>query len=109
MHNDKINNNFNISFDTKVSVNGSKLLLETELVDEISFYSENITRKIVETEDELTKKGLKSLGWIAPEDSAKIQHLLRRVAGTQSFYRCGWEGVDPEVKDLLTGVFNETI
>lgn len=109
MKDDKVTNNFNISFDSKVSLHGSKLLLETELNDDIGMYSENITRKIVETENELIKKSLKSLGWISPDDSAKIQHLLRRVAGAQSFYRCGWEGVDEEVKDLLTGVFNETI
>lgn len=106
---DKVNNNFNISFDTKISIHNSKLLLETGLNDKLSFYSENITRKIVETEDELTKKALKSLGWIAPEDAKIIHHLLRQLAGEQSFDRGGWGNVDEEVKELLKEVFNERV
>lgn len=99
---------FSINYFSNLYAIGATLVLEAKIDDRLSGYSQQLSRKIVDTEDNLIKDGLKKLGWISPDEAKRIQNLLRRVAGTQSFYRCGWEGVDPEVKDLLTEVFNDT-
>lgn len=99
---------FSVNYLSSLYAVGKTLVMETEIEDRLSGYSQQLSRKIVDTEDSIIKDGLKKLGRVSPEDAKRIQHLLRQVAGTQSFYRCGWEGVDEEVKDLLTGVFNDT-
>lgn len=101
--------NFSMNYQSTLCNIGASLLVETKLLgDSYNTTYQDISRKIIETEDNLIKKGLKGLGWISPEEGKKIQYLLRQVAGEQSSYRGGWSNVDEELKDILTGVFNDT-
>lgn len=99
---------FSINYFSNLYAIGTTLVLETEIEDRISGYTEQLARKMVDTEDNLIKDGLKKLGWISPEDARVIRDKLRELAGEQSYYRGGWYNVDEDLKDILTGVFNDT-
>lgn len=87
---------------------GTNLMIETEIENRLFNYQKDITTKIIQTEDELIMKGLKNLGWIPPEDARRIRDKLRELAGEQSHYRGGWYNVDEGLRDILTGVFNDS-